>query len=54
MSRSNKSDKVKAKDIRRGVLDQPAPVILHGTVEERVNQAVAFLELKERPNPPWA
>jgi NadR type nicotinamide-nucleotide adenylyltransferase len=29
-------------------------VILHGTVEERVNQAVAFLELKERPNPPRA
>jgi len=26
MSRSNKSDKVEAKDIRRGVLDQPAPV----------------------------
>lgn len=26
MSRSNKSDKVEAKDIRRGILDQPAPV----------------------------
>lgn len=26
MSRSNKSDKVEAKDIRRGVLDQPSPV----------------------------
>ena len=26
MSRSDKSDKVEAKDIRRGVLDQPAPV----------------------------
>ena len=29
-------------------------VILHGSVEEMVNQAVAFLEIKERPNPPWA
>lgn len=26
MSRSDNSDKVEAKDIRRGVLDQPAPV----------------------------